>query len=157
MRKLLLVAAVMLCASAAFAQQGVKGVGVNLLYGTEIERVGVGAKFQYGITDPIRAEASMNYFFENDDHYKAWEFNLNGHYLFDVMRDVKVYPLAGVVLANWKQDVPGADATTKLGINLGGGAELKVADSFSLNFECKYTLIDVNDQAVFLIGATYKF
>ena len=156
MKKILsLIAVVLLCAVAAQAQKGVKGVGVNLLYGTEIDRVGIGGKFQYGFTDPIRGEASLNYFFENDEHYKALEANLNVHYLFDVAKDLKVYPLAGLVLAHWKQE--GWKADNKLGVNLGGGVELNLAETWAINFEAKYVLIDRFDQAVLSIGATYKF
>lgn len=46
-----------------FAQQGKQAIGGNLSYGTEIESVGIGLKYQYNITDQIRIEPSMNYFF----------------------------------------------------------------------------------------------
>ena len=49
----------------AFAQAGRIGLGGNLVYGTEVENVGIGAKFQVGITDNWRAETSFNYFFCN--------------------------------------------------------------------------------------------
>lgn len=39
----------------------------NLSYGTEIESVGIGLKYQYNITDQIRIEPSMNYFFKMMD------------------------------------------------------------------------------------------
>lgn len=45
-----------------FAQQGKQAIGGNLSYGTEIESVGIGLKYQYNITDQIRIEPSMNYF-----------------------------------------------------------------------------------------------
>ena len=47
-----------------FAQQGKQAIGGNLSYGTEIESVGIGLKYQYNITDQIRIEPSMNYFFK---------------------------------------------------------------------------------------------
>ena len=36
------------------AEEGDMSVGVNLNYGTEISSLGLGGKFQYGITDNIR-------------------------------------------------------------------------------------------------------
>ena len=58
----------------AFAQKGIQAAGVHLSYGTEIESFGIGVKYQYMITDNIRLEPSMNYFFENNgvdmfDHF----------------------------------------------------------------------------------------
>lgn len=50
-----------------FAQQGKQAIGGNLSYGTEIESVGIGLKYQYNITDQIRIEPSMNYFFKMMD------------------------------------------------------------------------------------------
>lgn len=50
-----------------FAQQGKQAIGGNLSYGTEIESVGIGLKYQYNITDQIRIEPSMNYLFKMMD------------------------------------------------------------------------------------------
>ena len=63
MKKLfVLMSFIALGVGSVFAQKGEKAVGVNLGYGTEISNLGIGAKFQYGITDAIRTEASFNYF-----------------------------------------------------------------------------------------------
>lgn len=64
-----------------FAQQGKQAIGGNLSYGTEIESVGIGLKYQYNITDQIRIEPSMNYFFKNDG-LSMFDINANIHYLF---------------------------------------------------------------------------
>lgn len=50
-----------------YAQKGKQAIGFGLSYGTEIESVGLGLKYQYNITNPIRLEPSLNYFFENDN------------------------------------------------------------------------------------------
>ena len=67
MKKIIIAACMALlgCGS-VFAQQGKQAIGGNLSYGTEIESVGIGLKYQYNITDQIRIEPSMNYFFKND-------------------------------------------------------------------------------------------
>ena len=51
----------------AFAQKGIQAAGVSLNYGTEISSIGLGVKYQYNITDNIRLEPSINYFFENKE------------------------------------------------------------------------------------------
>lgn len=66
-----------------YAQKGKQAIGFGLSYGTEIESVGLGLKYQYNITNPIRLEPSLNYFFENDN-VSMLDVNLNFHYLFPV-------------------------------------------------------------------------
>ena len=69
----------------AFAQKGIQAAGVHLSYGTEIESFGIGLKYQYNITDNIRLEPSMNYFFENNG-IDQFDINANAHYLFPMAR-----------------------------------------------------------------------
>ena len=82
MKKIIIAACMALlgCGS-VFAQQGKQAIGGNLSYGTEIESVGIGLKYQYNITDQIRIEPSMNYFFKNDG-LSMFDINANIHYLF---------------------------------------------------------------------------
>ena len=89
--------------SAAMAQKDVKALGVNVNYGSEIKNVGIGAKFQYGLTDAIRVEPSFNYYLKKDG-VSLWDANVNFHYLFDVADKIKVYPLAGIGLSHWGTD-----------------------------------------------------
>ena len=86
-----------------YAQKGKQAIGFGLSYGTEIESVGLGLKYQYNITNPIRLEPSLNYFFENDN-VSMLDVNLNFHYLFPVASKVKLYPLLGLTFSNWKLD-----------------------------------------------------
>ena len=86
---------------AAMAQKEVKAVGLNLNYGSEIKNLGIGAKFQYGITDAIRIEPSFNYYLEKDG-FGLWDISANFHYLFNVAEKINVYPLAGIGYANVK-------------------------------------------------------
>ena len=48
-------------------KKGRQAIGFGLSYGTEIESIGLGLKYQYNITNPIRLEPSLNYFIENDN------------------------------------------------------------------------------------------
>lgn len=65
----------------AHAQKGKQAIGFGLSYGTEIESIGLGIKYQYNITNPIRIEPSFNYFFENDN-VSMLDLNVNFHYLY---------------------------------------------------------------------------
>ena len=73
--------------SNAFAQKGIQAAGVHLAYGTEISSLGLGVKYQYNITDNIRLEPSINYFFENDG-VDMFDFNATAHYLFPMASNV---------------------------------------------------------------------
>lgn len=177
MKKLLvLMSFLALGMGSAYAQKGEKAVGVNLGYGTEISNLGIGAKFQYGITDAIRAEASFDYFLKKD-FVSMWDVNVNVHYLFPLSDKFKVYPLVGLTYTNWKLD--GFDIsygfddeelsdyddeysvessnTGKFGVNLGAGAEYSITPKLAINFEVKYQLISDFNQAVFGVGVAYKF
>ena len=144
----------------AFAQKGIQAAGVHLTYGTEIESFGIGVKYQYNITDNIRLEPSMNYFFENNG-VDQFDLNANVHYLFPMASNVRVYPLAGLTFARWSfpQLIGGkfSNDATRLGINFGGGAEMDITDKLMLNFELKYQFVNDFDQAIFNFGIAYMF
>lgn len=145
--------------NSTFAQKGIKAVGVHLGYGTEIESVGIGMKFQYNITDNIRLEPSMNYFFKNEG-IEQFDINANAHYLFPMASNIRIYPLAGLTFARWNFDHPFEDFSsdvTRLGVNLGGGAEVDITKDFMLNCELKYHFVSDFDQAIFNIGIAYMF
>ena len=139
----------------AFAQKGIQAAGVHLSYGTEIESFGIGVKYQYNITDNIRLEPSMNYFFENNG-VDMFDLNANAHYLFPMANNIRVYPVAGLTFSSWDAG-KGIDNVTRLGVNLGGGAEFDIADNLMLNFELKYQFVSDLDQAVFNVGIAYMF
>lgn len=154
MKKLFLTMFVVLVSMSAMAQEGQKGIGVNLLYGSKIENIGIGVKGQYYATDKVRAEINANYFMEKDD-LSMWDINLNGHYLIPTGTNMAAYPLVGVGLTNWHSSI--ISNKVKVAINLGGGYQFDIADDFSINVEGKYQIIDSYNQFVGSIGAVYKF
>ena len=156
MKKFLALAiAALIGIASASAQRGQMAVGGNLLYGTEINSVGLGAKFQYGIIDHLRGEASFNYYFQNKG-FRMWDLNANAHYLFNIAPKFRAYPLAGltVVSKSYSND---DKSVTHFGLNLGGGCEYDIRPNVALNAEFKYSIVSSIDQAVFLVGAVYKF
>ena len=187
MKKLFMVAIILMVGvSVAMAQKDVKAVGLNLNYGSEIKNVGIGAKFQYGITDAVRGEASFNYYLEKDG-LSMWDLNANIHYLIDVAEKIKVYPLAGIGYANFKsswgfeydeeydygdyyslksrngwdydeEDMEGGSVNSgEIVVNLGVGAEYQLNEKLSIGAELKYQIIDNFNQIVLGVGVTYKF
>lgn len=148
-----------------FAQKGEKAVGINLNYGTTAGSVGLGAKFQYGITDNIRIEPSLTYYFGDTG---MLDITANVHYLFDIAPKLKVYPLAGIGFdlcryETLKQEGLGHYSTGKktascFKFDLGGGIEYDIAKNITLGLELKYDIItDGYSQFVAIIGAKYKF
>ena len=137
----------------AFAQQGIQAAGVHLAYGTGIESFGIGVKYQYNISNNIRLEPSMNYFFENNG-VDQFDLNANAHYLFPMASNVRVYPLAGLTFSRWDTFL---GDETRLGVNFGGGAEMDITDKLMLNFEMKYQFVSDLDQAIFNVGIAYMF
>lgn len=151
----------------AQVHQGETAVGVNLLYGSQIDNLGVGARFQYGVLDKLRGEVGFNYFFEHD-HTTWWDVNLNAHYLFGLWNDqLFIYPLAGLnySMTTVKYDSYYEDGTphrikdeeNHVGLNLGAGIEYEINEHFGVNLEYRHTIIRKVDQGVFGAGINYKF
>lgn len=109
MKKFLLSACVALAAAGiASAQEGQMAAGINLGVVPSLEKnldvtnFQLGAKFQYGITDAIRAEADLEYGFKSKG-ISVFDVTVNGHYLIDVAPKFKLYPLVGIGYASVKQ------------------------------------------------------
>lgn len=157
---LVLLIAMIAYGSASFAQKGQSEAGVYFNYGTEMN-IGLGVKYRYSFTDNWRIESAFNYFFKHD-YVSMWDLGANVHYLFPVAEAIKIYPLAGLHYANATAHVKdlGADKNEsdgKLGVNVGVGADFKVAPSLAIDVEAKYQIISDFDQFVISAGITYSF
>ncbi len=169
MRKILFfLAAFAMLATKASAETEI-AVGANLSYGTEVGSVALGVKGQLNIIKSLRVEASFDNYFEIDD-VSAWDLNANLHYLIPVAEKVTVYPLAGITYINVSSDgngilgsignMIGVDTSysyDRFGANVGAGIEYNFNDSWKMSFETKYQIIKDVNQAVFSLGAAYKF
>ncbi|MDR1880173.1 MAG: porin family protein [Tannerellaceae bacterium] len=161
--------AVVTMSVAADAQvKGDMAVGGNLVLGTgdSYTNFGIGAKFQYNILDPLRAEASFTYFLKKD-YVSMWDLSVNAHWLFSVADKIKLYPLAGFGILGGSASVPsvnmggisyggGSSSSTDFAFNLGGGIDYELTDKLVLNGELKYK---ISDGSRFLIsaGVAYRF
>ena len=134
-------------------------VGANLVYGSRIESMGIGARFQYGIMDQLRAEVGFNHFFEHD-HLSCWDVNVNAHYLVGLRNDqLYIYPLAGLnyTMIDYKGELNDKGEENHVGLNLGAGLEYEVNEHWGVNLEYRHTIIRKVDQGVIGLGVNYKF
>lgn len=142
--------------------QGEVRVGGGLVYGTEIESLGINFRGDYALTEEILLAPDLVYFFPNDEFgidFKWFDINLNGNYLFTVSNEgITPYALAGLNIAILSVDlnnVPGfrgGGNSTEIGLNVGGGADFHLG-GFDAFGELRYAI--GNDQLV--IGGGLKF
>lgn len=168
MKKIFLTTAMVACALffgaqniQAQTQQGQWRLGGGLVFGTEIESLGLQFRGDYAITDQFLIAPDIVYFFPDSDFgidFNWFDINLNANYLFEVSNpDVVPYALAGVNIAIVSFDlneimIPGLtdDTETEVGFNIGGGVDFLVG--FVTVFgEMRYAL--GNDQLVIGGGA----
>ncbi len=144
--------------SASAQQKGDMAWGVQAAYssGDGASNFGLGAKFRYNVTTPIRLEGSFTYFLESD-HLSMWDLSANAQWLFPVADQVTVYPLAGLGVFGAKVDVKGFgnESDSELGLNLGGGADFGITDSMAITAELKYNT--AYEQLVLSAGVAFKF
>jgi len=154
-------------------------LGISAAEGTS--NFGIGAKFQYNVTKEIRGEGLFTYYLGD---FSFWDLSVNAHYLFNIpnVQKLNVYPLAGLSL-NGYGNGGGADiesgfwydgqwydtsddedintisgSGTTFGLNIGGGAEYRLTDQISVNFELKYRIgFDDFNRFIPSVGISYKF
>lgn len=163
--------AIVMIASVGFAmaQKGEMAGGIQLNYGTQ-GGVGVGAKFQYGITNAIRIEPSVNYYLGGSTSEGIIDATVNAHYLFGVAPKINVYPLIGLGFASCKSKTTSIDyndsgaesqdETVREGlfaVNIGAGGEYQLTEKWVLDVEMKYQIISGFGQFVIGAGIAYKF
>lgn len=172
MKKILMVAILATSSMCAFAQKGEKSAGINLNFGTTAKNVGLGAKFQYGITNDIRIEPSLTYYFGGSG---MLDITANAHYVFNIVPKFNVYPLVGIGFDmcryetvdfgdSWDDLLMGDDFETKhetdacFKFNFGAGAEYDITSRIAMDLELRYEVITGGySQFVIGIGGKYKF
>ncbi len=163
MKRFLLLLAAVFCFSAANAQKGEMGAGINLNvglgYGGGYNNIGIGAKYQYSFTDHIRVEPAFAYYFKKD-YLSMWDVTANVHYVFRLVDNkLNLYPLAGIGVTGIKAGVSNlySASVTKFEANVGGGVEYKVHKNIAIGAEFKYRIITYYSNFGIQIGATYLF
>lgn len=135
-------------------------VGLGLVYGTEIEEVGLQLNGYYGLDQVLlglRVGADFSYYFV-EDPASFWTLDLNGQYRFIEPGPFGAYAIAGLEIARASVEGFGVEVSnTEVGLNLGIGAEYAVVPNVELFAEVEYVIISETDQAVFTIGGRYLF
>jgi outer membrane protein X len=165
------IALTMTAVTANAQQKGDMAAGAKLAFGTGdgYSNLGIGAKFQYNVTDPIRLEGAFTYFLPKkagvsglaEVKTSMWDFSANAHYLFPVADKITVYPLAGLSIlgASVKGETIMGDAkagTSEFGLDLGGGVDFRIAEATLLNAEAKY-IIAGGGLFVLSAGVAFQF
>ncbi|MDR0939224.1 MAG: porin family protein [Mediterranea sp.] len=177
MKLFLVIAVATLSTNVLSAQEkGDMAVGGNLSMGTGngVTNFGIGAKYQYNVTDPIRLEGSFNYFLKKN-YTTLWDLTAYGHWLFPVAQKVTVYPVVGlgIVGASSKYKLEGvpngygqyvnvdggtsSSSNTEFGFTFGGGVDYQLTDRLTGNAELKYKIAGLWDRFMFSVGVNYRF
>lgn len=161
-------AIMVMSATISAQEQGDMAVGGNVVIGVgdSFTNYGLGAKFQYNVTSPLRLEGSFTYFLKKD-YVTMWDLSLNAHWLFPIAENIAVYPLAGIGLLNSGVDIDlglgelgiadVSSSQSDLVFNLGGGIDYRLTNKLILNAEVKYKISDLWDRSVISVGLAYKF
>lgn len=147
----------------AYDKTNSKALGVNLLFGSFNNNIGIGAKYQHFVTDNIRLEGSFGYYFPSNGLY-AWDINANAHYVFRLSPKFAVYPLAGFSYSNWGlklgilNNTTVYDHTGSLGANFGGGVQYFLTDNVFVNAEAREQVLSGNySQTNVSVGIAARF
>ena len=180
----LCMALVGLCASAQ--EKGDMAAGLNLGVapfvgnGVSTTNFGLGAKFQYNVSDPVRLEADIDYWFKSQG-MGVFDISANAHYLFKLSDKFNLYPVVGIgygrIIGGGSGDddydypykirtraghddddyEEGNSGVNRFLFNVGIGAEYAVTDKISVGAEFKYQFMKDFGRLPITIGVTYKF
>lgn len=141
------------------------GLGVNLGYGSEIEKPSFGIKALYDINESFTLTPSFNYYLKEEvDGFDInfWDINLDLHWNCYDADMYQLYPLAGVTYLKGKVsaeesgfEISSSDG--KFGVNLGFGGQLYLTENWLVSAEVKYQIIDNVNQFVPSLSLMYKF
>ena len=138
------------------AQQGNISALIHTGYQSNYERFGLGIEGRYEFIDNFRIAPEIAVFFPKD-HITGLDINVNVHYTFkNVLDGLTIYPLAGINMNNNRYSYKGdTDHFTKMGFNLGAGAEYELDFGF-LSFDMKATFAD-KTYGQFMLGYGLRF
>ncbi|MDX1586770.1 MAG: outer membrane beta-barrel protein [Balneolaceae bacterium] len=128
-------------------------LGGGLLYGTEVESVGLQVNGVYRFNEEWAGEADLGIYFPGDDTGldSFWEINANAQYLFYLEEEFHLYGLGGLNVST-AENILG-NTNSELGINLGAGGEYHL-ENLSIFGELKYIIGDFDQLG---LGAGVRF
>jgi hypothetical protein len=135
-------------------------VGPGVVYGTNIETVGIDGVVHYAFPNKFGLMAGYTYFFEKD-HVTWSAIDVDATYDIYSMGDRgSVYALAGVDFLHSKVQVLGVNVTgNDTGVNVGAGWRIGISGAMSLVPEVRYTFgggdfLRVGVKLMFGLGAS---
>src|SRR5699024_365082 len=140
--------------------EGDVNIGVGLIYGSQVESIGLKVDGYYTINENFRAGAEIGYFFPDKTTIFGTEIktnyfsiDLNGHYIFYNEDELMAYGLAGLNILSISVSGGGtSNSDSEVGLNLGAGIEYAV-DFGNLFGELKFAGIGGDaDQLVIAAG-----
>jgi len=168
MKKTLFVFAAFLLAGMGqlFAQDS-KRIGAQLIYGTDINSLGIGAIAEFPVADRMVISPSFSFYFPNDEGFvktSAFEINGNLNYTFVEENNILFYGIGGLNYTNYKVKTnmaqvgyPNYSASSgEIGLNLGAGANFDLGKNFVPFGEVKYILGGF-DRLVLAAGIKFNF
>lgn len=163
MKKFLMIAALVLMTTSAFAQEKrnklALGVTVSEYFLSGDSRLGLGAKGQYSLLPQFRAEADVKFFPKTDANMTNLTLNL--HYLIPVGDSEKffVYPLAGIGFLTAIDS--SLESMSMVCYKAGAGAEFYFTKDFKFLAETYYQIAKKDgykfSYPIVSLGAAYCF
>lgn len=154
--------------STASAQEIDTRIGGMLAYGTKIENIGIGANAEFGIIENLSISPSFIFYLpkKNGPVKTNWfELNANANYYFLSEDKFDVYGLAGLNYSQIKVKFDGpahgvygegiSASDGRVGLNIGGGANLNLDGNIIPFAEIKYVIID-GGQLVIAAGVKFN-
>lgn len=142
--------------------EGEQSIGGGIIYGSEIEKLGLQLMYYYFMTTSIALGGDISFFFPEKTEFIGSSFtqtlitlNVVAHYVLYTSVIMRAYALAGLNYALFRfksegEGFSGSDSSSELGLNIGGGIEYALASGF-LFLELKYILSEF-DQLVLAVG-----
>jgi outer membrane protein X len=143
-------------------------IGAELAYGTEIENLGIGANAEFGVLDNLSISPSFIYYLPKEEgpiKINWFEVNANANYYFIQDEKFDVYGIGGLNYTSVKvkydstySPLFGESSSVsdgRIGLNLGGGANLNLDGNITPFAELKYVIID-GGQLVLAAGVKFK-
>lgn len=160
MKKLMMIAAMMLMSVGAFAQgKFAIGADFNYLIDSDASRMAPGVKLQYEFVESFRAEANFKYYLKKD-FVTFWNAGLNLQYVIPVAEGFNVYPMVGAGVFGATSE--GHDGTTTFEFGGGAGAEYFLTENVKLYFDAVYQYgkkdgVKMIDNPILSLGIAYAF
>ncbi|MFD2037362.1 hypothetical protein ACFSKL_21370 [Belliella marina] len=163
-KNIVLLAITLLGFVGAVSAQDSKRIGGQLIYGSNIDALGIGAIAELPVAPKMVISPSFSFYFPKDQGFfkqSAWELNGNLNYMFLDDDKIEFYGIGGLNYTNIgiKSDIPGvgnfSSSTGKIGLNIGAGANFDVGMSFLPFGEIKYILGDF-DRLVIAAGLKFN-